>query len=237
MASSDGFVLAQQLLQGLPATPCDVVVFPTFLAASAVAGVLRDSPIAVGVQDISPFGWGAFTGEIGPAAVLAEGIRWCLVGHSERRTLIGETDELLASKAKFALDAGLNVIFCIGETLGEREGGLTYSVLERQLSQGLLKASPDLSPSLVVAYEPVWAIGTGRTATPEIAQQTHEFIRSYLASEVSREAAERTRILYGGSVKSSNIKALMACPDIDGALVGGASLNSEEFLKILSFKE
>lgn len=235
--SKGGCVLVSALLGGLPEDGPTVVVFPTYLAAPSVVAMIKGARIEVGVQDIFYEKWGAFTGEISPAAALAEGINWTLVGHSERRTIIGEGDALLAKKARAALAAGMKVIFCIGETLAEREGGHTFTVLERQIREGLLVADPTLGPNTTVAYEPVWAIGTGRTATPEIAQEAHQFVRSLLAKLAGSEAAEACRILYGGSVNAANVRGLMSQPDIDGALVGGASLKAEEFIRIVRYKE
>jgi triosephosphate isomerase (TIM) len=237
LSSEKGIELAKKLLSGLPSEGPEVAVFPTFLAAPAVAALLKGSRIGVGVQDIYFQQWGAFTGEISPAAALAEGIEWCLVGHSERRMLLGENDAIVARKSAFALSSGMKVVLCIGETLVERENMQTFAVLERQIKDGVLAAAPELHKDLVIAYEPVWAIGTGKTATPEIAQEAHYFIRSLLCGSCGSEKGNAIRILYGGSVTASNIKGLMEQPDIDGALVGGASLKADDFSRIIRFKE
>ncbi len=237
MTSSDGVLLVRRISAELPPEAPEVVVFPTALAAAAVAAELSDSTISVGVQNIYERDKGAFTGEVSAALAKAEGIAWALVGHSERRTIFGETDAMLARKMMTALENGLKVIFCVGETLQEREAGITNEVLARQLVEGYLAAAPGGHPDTVIAYEPVWAIGTGRTATPEIAQEAHAFIRRLLCERVSDEVANSTRVLYGGSVTASNIKGLMAKPDINGALVGGASLKADEFLRIIRYKE
>jgi len=182
---------------------------------------------------------GAFTGEVSAAMLTEAGCTHVILGHSERRTLFGETDEVIDRKASAAVKSGLVPIVCIGETLEEREKGLTFQVLERQLSLSLksFKEGKRLPPTTILAYEPVWAIGTGRTATPEQAQEAHHFIRQWLKGQFGEQPAEAVRILYGGSVKPDNVTDLMSKPDIDGALVGGASLKPESFLPIVRFRE
>ena len=235
--SEESRILSKALIDAAGEVEHEVVVFPTFLCAASVARNVAGSKVGVGVQDIYPAEWGAFTGEISPVACHAEGLIWALAGHSERRALIGETDKLIARKASYALQHGMKIIYCIGETFEERESGRTFEVLEHQVIDGALVASPSLADDFSIAYEPVWAIGTGRTATPEIAQEAHAFIRKLLVDGAGSEAATKTRILYGGSVKASNIDGLMAMADLDGVLVGGASLKAEEFVRVIRFKE
>ena len=178
---------------------------------------------------------GAYTGEVSAPMLAAAGCRWVIVGHSERRQYFGETDESVFKKTVAALEAGLTPIVCVGERLEEREGGLTENVLAKQCAGGVCGLSPEQFARIVIAYEPVWAIGTGRTATPEIASQAHHFLRDQVSARFGQEAAEALRILYGGSVKPDNIKGLMAQPDLDGALVGGASLDPVSFAKIVNY--
>ncbi len=182
----------------------------------------------LGTQNCAEHLQGAYTGEISPAAVRDFGAQFTLVGHSERRHIYGESDKTLNNKVKLALGCGLTVVFCIGETLEEREANQTEAVLKHQLSTGLNEVAA--TSKIVIAYEPVWAIGTGKTATPEMAQETHAFVRKTMA-QLGHDAAS-TSILYGGSVKPDNVKGLLACADIDGALVGGASLKAQDFLAL-----
>ncbi|OGG05476.1 MAG: triose-phosphate isomerase [Candidatus Glassbacteria bacterium RIFCSPLOWO2_12_FULL_58_11] len=180
---------------------------------------------------------GAFTGEISPSMVKDCGCRYVILGHSERRHIFGETDELIARKVKIALNYRLNPILCIGELLEEREDGKTEEVVSSQLNAVLPQLSPEEMLSVVVAYEPVWAIGTGRTATVEQAEEVHHLVRGIIGGAFGDEVAQRVTIQYGGSVKPENIDQLMAAPDIDGALVGGASLAAESFLRLINFKQ
>ncbi|MDZ7814877.1 MAG: triose-phosphate isomerase [Planctomycetota bacterium] len=235
LSSKKACELARAIADGSAESQCDIALFPTYLAATAVAEELKGSHVRVGVQDVYDAEWGAYTGEISPAACLAEGIGWAIVGHSERRHIIGEQEELLVKKARAALEAGMTVIYCVGETETEREQGRTFEVLSCQVRDGVLKAAPDIPADIIVAYEPVWAIGTGKTATPEIAQQAHEHIRGLVSKHVSQQKAELLRILYGGSAKPANIAGLMEKKDIDGGLVGGASLDAESFLEIIRY--
>jgi triosephosphate isomerase len=214
---------------------CDIVVAPPFTAIARAAELADGLGISISGQDVYWESQGAFTGEVSAAMLKEAGCRYTLIGHSERRQLFGETDESVNRKLKAALAAGLLPIVCVGETLAEREAGSTEAVLQRQLAGGLAGLTEAGFSPIIVAYEPVWAIGTGRTATPEIAQQAHEFVRSRVASSLSNVVAERLRILYGGSVKPDNIAGLMAQPDIDGALVGGASLEPRSFAAIVKF--
>jgi triosephosphate isomerase len=202
------------------------IVFPPFVYLSQIAALLEKSNVKWGAQNISQYeGPGAFTGEISPAMLKDFGCQYTLVGHSERRTLFGETPTIVAEKFNLAKKHQLTPILCVGETLAEREAGRAEEVLAEQL------AVIDNFDNSIIAYEPVWAIGTGVTATPEQAQTMHAFIRQYVAKQ-NATVANKISILYGGSVKASNAEALFAMPDIDGALVGGASLNADEFLAI-----
>jgi triosephosphate isomerase len=195
-----------------------------------VQSVLGGSPVRWGAQDVSAHGRGAFTGEVSAEMLLEFGCSYVIVGHSERRSYHAESDELVAQKAQRALASGLTPIVCVGETLEEREQGATDAVVSRQLAP-VLDAMRTQLASMVIAYEPVWAIGTGKTATPEMAQQVHARLRAMLA-ERDAESAQQVRILYGGSMKPDNSKDLLAKPDIDGGLIGGASLNASDFLAI-----
>jgi len=208
----------------------EVAVFPPFTALPAVAEVLRDTPVSYGGQNCHWEEQGAFTGEVAAGFLAELGCRYVLVGHSERRTLFGETDETCRKKALAALAAGVEPLLCCGESLSERESGVTLKVIERQLDV-VLRDLPS-GAEFTIAYEPVWAIGTGRTATPAEAAEAHGFIRQWLARNLSPEAAGRTRLLYGGSVKPTNFGDLLTRPDVDGALVGGASLDVASFCGI-----
>ncbi len=214
-------------------TGVDVVVAPTFPALQAVAAVLEGSRIGVAAQNLHWEREGAFTGEVSASMIRDAGAQWVIVGHSERRTLFGDTDETVNRKVRAAITATLTPIVCIGETLQEREANRTLEILDRQIKAGLDGVTGSELAALVVAYEPVWAIGTGRTATPAQAQQAHEHIRTRLTQWFGLDAASRCRVLYGGSVKPDNIAALMSQPDVDGALVGGASLDADGFTLIV----
>jgi triosephosphate isomerase len=215
---------------------CEMVIAPPFTALQRAAELGRTLGIAVSAQDLHWQKEGAFTGEVSAAMLLEAGCTHTLIGHSERRQFFGETDETVNRKLHAALGAGLAPIVCIGEMLEEREAGQTETVLERQLTRGLAGLTEAAFSPIIIAYEPVWAIGTGRTATPEIAQQAHQFIRARVGAQVGGGAAAQLRILYGGSVKPDNIAGLMAQPDIDGALVGGASLDPSSFAAIVRFE-
>ena len=207
-----------------------LAVFPPFTALPAVADVLKGTSIAFGGQNCHWESSGAFTGEVAPGFLAELGCRYVLVGHSERRALFGETDENCRKKLLAAVAAGVEPILCCGETLSERESGRTFAVIERQLQTALAGLSPAVS--FTVAYEPVWAIGTGRAATPAQAGEAHTFVRQWLSRNLSPDAAERTRLLYGGSVKPGNFAELLGQPDVDGALIGGASLEVAAFCGI-----
>lgn len=210
----------------------DVAVFPPFLALPSTAKILEGTPIAVGAQDLFWETTGAYTGEVSAQMVLEAGGHWALVGHSERRHVIGETNEIVAKKLSAALGAGLKPVLCVGETIGEREAGRAERVVEEQLETAVAGLSQRQVEATVVAYEPVWAIGTGKTATPDDAVAMHRFVRDYFARRFGVETSQRLRILYGGSVKPDNARGLLREAEIDGALVGGASLEVDSFLRI-----
>jgi len=214
----------------------DVVIAPVFTAISAVASVAAESEIKVAAQDCFWESEGAFTGEVSPKLLKDAGSSHVIIGHSERRQYFAETDETVNLKTKAALSEGLVVLLCVGETLNERESDATLRIIEKQVVGGLRGISASDLPNLVIAYEPVWAIGTGKTASKEQAQEVHAAIRNLIAELYSPVAAESMRILYGGSVKPENIKELMEQEDIDGALVGGASLNPASFANIIRFR-
>lgn len=212
----------------------EVVICPPFTALAAAVEAAKGSPVAIGAQDCYWEKEGAFTGQVAVPMIADLGCSHCIVGHSERRQFFGETDATVDKKIEAVLANGLNCIACVGETLAEREAGQTFAVLERQVRNGLTRHLT--SARLVIAYEPVWAIGTGKTATPVQAQMAHAFIRRVVAEAASPAAAQAVRILYGGSVKPDNIATLMAQPDVDGGLVGGASLDAASFSKIVRFR-
>lgn len=213
----------------------EIVVAPPFTALHPVARTLIGSNMTLSAQNLFWEGSGAFTGEVSAEMLLDAGCDYVIIGHSERRHLFAETDSGVNKKVKAALSAGLIPILCVGETLSEREGGETFSVIERQLTSGIEGVNITNSDDLVIAYEPVWAIGTGRTATPGQAQEVHAYVRGLLKN-IFMDISEGIRILYGGSVKSDNIDELLTEPDIDGALVGGASLKADSFARIVRFR-
>jgi len=217
----------------------EVLVAPPFTTLLRVKETIGQSPILLSGQNMHWEAQGAFTGEVSASMLADAGCTHVILGHSERRTLFGETDEVIDRKATAAVKKGLIPIVCIGETLEEREKGLTFQIIERQLSLSLkgFREGKNLPLTTILAYEPVWAIGTGRTATPEQAQEVHQFIRQWLKAQFGERTAQAIRILYGGSVKPDNVRDLMSKPDIDGALVGGASLKPESFLPIVRFSE
>ena len=233
---------AVALAEGIKAGVADVserevLVAPPFTALESVAAVLRGSRVLLAGQNLHWEAKGAFTGEVSGPMLRAAGCSHVIIGHSERRQYFGETDEMVARKVASAQAHGLMPIMCIGETLAEREAGRTLEVVDRQLRRGLLGRDAAAIRALVIAYEPVWAIGTGKVATPEQAQEAHVFIRRMLMELGGEDAAAACRVLYGGSVKADNIDTLMAQPDIDGALVGGASLQVESFVRIVKFQD
>jgi triosephosphate isomerase (TIM) len=229
--------LAKGLKEHLTECRCneaiDVAVCPPFVYLTAVAEAITGGTIAMGAQNVYFEANGAFTGEISVAMLKDVGCRYAIVGHSERRHVIGETDALINRKALAALAGGLEPILCVGELLEEREQGKTEAVVERQLRGGLAGVNAVQMRSVTIAYEPVWAIGTGKTATPEQAQDVHHFCRGVLAKMYDKATADGIRIQYGGSVKASNAASLLGQPDVDGALVGGASLKADEFMGII----
>jgi len=211
----------------------EVVLCPPFTALKAVGDLVRDCPIRLGAQNVHQEREGAFTGEVSVPMLRDLACRYVILGHSERRTLFGETNEGVRGKTRAVLDAGLRPIVCVGETLEERETNRTEEVLRTQLTEGLRGIGEALKEA-VVAYEPVWAIGTGRTASPDQAQEAHAFLRGLLREMVGDEIAGSIRIQYGGSVKPANAAELFALPDVDGGLIGGASLSAESFLAIVA---
>lgn len=211
----------------------DVVVFPPYTALSDVAEVLTESEIGLGAQDLYWEEKGAFTGEVSAGMIKEAGANFVIVGHSERRQFFHETDESVNKKTKAALKGNLTPIVCIGETLGQRESGKTFEVIETQLKGGLANFNREEIKKIIIAYEPVWAIGTGKVATPQQAEEVHAFIRKELTKTFGEEVASALRILYGGSVKPDNISNLMSEADIDGALVGGASLDASTFSELV----
>ncbi len=213
----------------------EVVVCPPFTSLAAAAEVLAGSTIALGAQNCAWEDEGAFTGEVSPGMLLDCGCRYVILGHSERRQYFAESDEMIARKLAKVLSTPLTPILCVGETLEEREAGRVSEVVLGQLRRDLADLTEERVSRIIIAYEPVWAIGTGRTATPETAEEVHGMIRRWLSQTYSPDLAEGLRILYGGSVKPGNIAELMAQPDIDGALVGGASLDAASFARIVKY--
>jgi len=214
---------------------CDIVVAPPFTALLVAAEAARGSAIAIAAQNLHGRPEGAFTGEVSARMLVEAGCTAVIIGHSERRKYFNETDQTVHLKTKAALEEGLTPIVCVGEILSERESNLTEAVLQRQFEGGLGALTPAEFSRILLAYEPVWAIGTGKTATPELAAQAHRFLRELAAARFSFEEASALRILYGGSVKPDNIKGLMAQAEIDGALVGGASLDPKSFASIVNY--
>jgi triosephosphate isomerase len=210
-----------------------VAVCPPFPYLALVADVVRGSPVGLGAQNVYPEPEGAFTGEVSPTMLLDVGCHYVIVGHSERRHKLGEGDAFINRKVHAALDAGLSVILCVGETLQERETNQTETVLDRQVTQGLAGVGAEPLKRVTLAYEPVWAIGTGKNATPEQAQEAHTFLRHRVGELCGAAAARALTIQYGGSVNPGNAASLLAQPDVDGALVGGASLKADQFLAIV----
>jgi len=209
----------------------DIVLAPPFTSLVQAAEMIRQTNIMLAAQDVFYEEKGAYTGEISPSMLKDVGCKFVIIGHSERRQYFNETDEIVNRKIKAAQKGGLSVIFCLGESLEEREAGRTFAILEREMNQGLDGTNIE---NIVVAYEPIWAIGTGKTATPEQAQEVHAFIREKLRVKYGNKSGD-IRIIYGGSVTPENVDSLMACADLDGALVGGASLKVESFVRIVKF--
>ncbi|MDR3631955.1 MAG: triose-phosphate isomerase [Desulfocapsaceae bacterium] len=214
----------------------DVLLAPPFTVLSEVSHVIRESAVIVGAQNVCWEEKGAFTGEISPVMIRDAGGSAAIVGHSERRQIFHEDDALIGKRLRGALSFGLLTILCVGETLAEREEGRTFGIIEGQIRNGLAGVEAGQMAKVVIAYEPVWAIGTGKTASTEQAQEVHAFIRNLISAMYEKSIADQLRILYGGSVNQGNVDALMAQQDIDGALVGGAALNAESFGRIIHFR-
>jgi triosephosphate isomerase len=228
LAANDALVRA--IVKGMGEASCQVAVCVPAPYLAQVQMLRANSALELGAQDVSQHAEGAFTGEVSAAMLREFGVRYAIVGHSERRQYHGETDALVAEKAKAALACGITPIVCVGETLAEREAGKTEEVVKRQLA-AVIHTNGHCISEIVVAYEPVWAIGTGRTASTDQAQQVHAVLRAQLKAATPQ--ADRVHILYGGSMNAGNAAALLACPDIDGGLVGGASLKAADFLQII----
>ncbi len=226
-----------EAFKGLVADAADreIVLCPSFTSLAPAAWAVRGTNIRIGAQNVYWEAEGAFTGEISAGMLVGAGCSHVIIGHSERRQYFGETDATVAKRIDAALGAGLTPIVCVGETLEEREAGRTNEVLETQFSGGYANLTPETFAKTIIAYEPVWAIGTGKTATPEMAAEAHGFLRGQVASKFGQGAADGIRILYGGSVKPANVKGLMEKEDIDGGLVGGASLTADSFAAIVHF--
>jgi len=223
--------LVRALVAGMKEAACEVAVCVPAPYLAQVQMLRHGSKLELGAQDVSQHAGGAYTGEVSAAMLREFGVRFCVVGHSERRQYHGETDALVAEKAKAVLAQGITPIVCVGETLAEREGGRTEEVVKRQMA-AVIHVNGHCISEIVVAYEPVWAIGTGKTATPQQAQQVHGLLRTQLAAATPQ--AERVNILYGGSMNAANAASLLAQPDIDGGLIGGASLKAADFLQIIA---
>ena len=236
LLTGEAMELARALVKAYDGLDIEIGVAPTYAAISAVGSVLKGSKIRLMAQNIYWEDKGAFTGEISGPMIKDLGCTHVIIGHSERRQYFGETDATVNKRLKAAFKHGLTPIFCIGETLAEREGNKMLDVLETQVKGGLNGIPSADGKSIVIAYEPVWAIGTGKTASKEQAQEAHMFIRGLVSQLYDQELAEGVRIQYGGSVKPDNVKELMAMPDIDGALVGGAALKADSFIPLMRYK-
>ncbi|WP_321301615.1 triose-phosphate isomerase [uncultured Sphaerochaeta sp.] len=235
MTPSEGAAFAKELAKAVEGTNTKVMVAPPYVTIPAVLEILKGSEIIVAAQNMSDNLKGAFTGEVSATMLKDLGVTNVILGHSERRALYGETDAFINRKVLLALAEGMEIDLCIGETLEEREAGKLEEVLSRQVEEGLKGVSAEQMQHITLAYEPVWAIGTGKTATPEDADAAHAYVRSLVEKLYNKGVAEELIIQYGGSVKASNVKALMSKEHIDGALVGGASLSVEQFLPIVNF--
>ena len=233
---AEGVELAKNIVagRGEVCSCVNFIVCPPFTHLSTVAEALKGSDVALGAQDCATEAKGAYTGEVSAKMIASLGVEYVILGHSERRQYFGETDAIINAKIKKAIAAGITPIFCIGETKDERLGGILEPVLEIQIKGGLKDLTPEEVANLVIAYEPVWAIGTGLTATSKEAQEAHAFIRKVISDVFGADTAAKVRIQYGGSVKPENVVELMAQPDIDGALVGGASLKPDSFAALVT---
>ena len=212
----------------------DIMIAPPFTALLSVYEVVKESPVTIGAQNLFWEKEGAYTGEISPGMIVSSGCRYVIIGHSERRQYFGETDKTVNKKIRSAVNNGLVPVICVGETEKDRDADETFNILDKQIKMGLEGFSPDDLQHMILAYEPVWAIGTGKTATSAQAQEVHQFLRNLIENLFGKKIAGSIRILYGGSVKPENIGELMSMPDIDGALVGGASLDAEKFAGIIN---
>ncbi len=233
--AAEGVALVGEIKAAMPCC-CEgpeVLVCPTFTTLGAVVEAAKGSAIQVGAQNVHWAKNGAYTGEISAEMLVSTGVTHVIIGHSERRQYFGETDATVNQRVKAALEAGLTAVVCVGETLAQREAGETMDVIGRQVKEDLADLSAEAMAKVVIAYEPVWAIGTGKVATDEQAQEVHAFIRAELAKLFGADVAEATRILYGGSMKPGNAKGLLAQPDIDGGLIGGAALKAPDFVAII----
>ena len=239
LTPSEGKAFAAELAEAVKAAGADVkvMVAPNYVTNPAVLEAVKGSNIIVAAQNMADHTKGAYTGEVSPLMLLDLGVKTVILGHSERRQYYGETNEIINGKVLLALENKMDVVLCVGETLDEREGGKLETVLAEQIKVGLKNVKPEEMDAITIAYEPVWAIGTGKTATPEDADAAHAFIRATVESIYGKDIAEKLIIQYGGSVKAGNVKALMAKENIDGALVGGASLSVEQFLPIITFNK
>ena len=234
LSLSEAVALAQGIKAKFAKCCVEVGVCPAYVFIPQVVEVLKGSGIGVGAQDVYFEGNGAFTGEVSVQMLKDVGCKYVILGHSERRHVIGESDDLINQKVKAALDGGLHVILCIGELLEERQANQTEAVVERQLRTGLSGVTPEQMAEVTIAYEPVWAIGTGVTATPDQAQEAHKFSRGILADMFGNDIAQATSIQYGGSMKPGNAAELLGQPDVDGGLIGGAALKVDDFMAIVS---
>lgn len=237
LLTAEAAELARSIDQAARQAPgVEVMLAPPFTALAAVGRALADGPVALGAQNVYPADKGAFTGEVSPPMLIDAGARYVIIGHSERRQIFGESDGFINQKAAAVLAAGLRPVLCVGESLDDRQADRTEAVVLGQLEAGLSEIKLASGDDLVVAYEPIWAIGTGLTASPDQAQEVHAAIRKWLENRFNKGIANSMRILYGGSVNETNVRELMARPDLDGALVGGASLKAESFSAIVGFK-
>ncbi len=230
----EGVALASELKELVVNPNCDVIIGTPFIHLATVAELLKGSPIAVAAENCADHESGAYTGEVSAAMVASTGATYCIVGHSERRAYYGENYDILREKVRLALANNLRPIFCVGEVKEEREAGRQNEVVREQLEGSVFNLTAEEFGKLVIAYEPVWAIGTGLTATPEQAQEIHAYIRGLIAEKYGQEVADNCSILYGGSCNAKNADALFANPDIDGGLIGGASLKSADFTAIIA---
>ena len=232
----EGLALATELNEILSNTKvnCEVIIGTPFIHLASVAGVVNSSVLSVAAQNCADHTSGAYTGEVSAAMIKSTGVHYVILGHSERRAYYGETNEMLKTKVELSLASDLTPIFCIGEVLEEREAGKQFEVVEKQIKDSLFSLSPADFGKLILAYEPVWAIGTGKTASSEQAQEIHAFIRSVVKAQYGAEVADNCSILYGGSCNDKNAKELFANPDVDGGLIGGAALNVATFMGVIA---